>query len=362
MTNWIKLDATIKYNYKVNCLSETLNVPHYAAVGLLAELWTWAKVYAPDGDITGLNADNIANICQWDKSAKKLFDALVTCGFLDVIEECAEIHDWNDAQSEKVTGAKSTADNAKKLRRREYQRRYMSEYRKKTHPVNTPVNTPVNSVNTLVNPNVNSVNPLVNPVNSSLKFTEEKNREEKRREEFTEEFTQQFTEEFTKEFTPPPPVNNVNPVNPVYKNVYTDVYTETDASLVPFDGGGGNVGLSQVIQHFEDNISSMPTTSSTVIAEIKNAVERHGSELVIFAIDEAARADSRNWKYINGILNRFINNNITTISQAKNSQAEFESKKNKNKKGEVSLQDYNAQLKKLKSEAQAIEIKKGETQ
>ncbi len=51
------------------------------------------------------------------------------------------------------------------------------------------------------------------------------------------------------------------------------------------------------------------------------------ADLIIEAMKEAVSRNKRNWKYVTGILNNCINNNVYTVKQFKIKQEEFKSNK-----------------------------------
>lgn len=53
------------------------------AIGHLHCLWWWALDYAPDGDLTKHDAEDIAIACEWDGDPEEIVSALVACGFLE---------------------------------------------------------------------------------------------------------------------------------------------------------------------------------------------------------------------------------------------------------------------------------------
>jgi hypothetical protein len=68
---------------KLRHLARLLDVPPYAALGLLEALLHWAHSYAPEGDV-GRHADqDIADGVGWDGDASTLVGALVTARWLD---------------------------------------------------------------------------------------------------------------------------------------------------------------------------------------------------------------------------------------------------------------------------------------
>ncbi|AUM91539.1 DnaD domain-containing protein [Clostridium botulinum] len=78
------------------------------------------------------------------------------------------------------------------------------------------------------------------------------------------------------------------------------------------------------IEVYQNNIYPMPGVIE--IEGIKSWSNNLGNELVIYAIDTAAKNNARNWRYIERILMDWNNNGIKTLDQAK---AYSEDRKNK---------------------------------
>ena len=67
------------------------------AVGLLHCLWWWAIDYAPDGDLTRFDPEDIAIACEWEGEPEAIIEALVVSGFLDRDSHGSLcIHDFHD--------------------------------------------------------------------------------------------------------------------------------------------------------------------------------------------------------------------------------------------------------------------------
>ena len=66
------------------------------AIGTLHCLWWWCLDYAPDGDLSGHDYEDIAIACEWDGEPKELVEMLVASGFLDRDKKALRVHDWTD--------------------------------------------------------------------------------------------------------------------------------------------------------------------------------------------------------------------------------------------------------------------------
>lgn len=80
---------------KTYALAEALDIPLYAAVGILEMLWHFAAQSTPRGDIGSLPASAIASGVEWKKKPIALLEALEKCHWLDRDENNRLVlHDW----------------------------------------------------------------------------------------------------------------------------------------------------------------------------------------------------------------------------------------------------------------------------
>lgn len=107
---WIESHQTLLNHPKTRRAARLLGIQRVHLVGHLHALWWWAMDYAPDGDLTGLDAADIADAMEWDGDGTALLDALVSCGrptdgagtsktagFLEQTNDGRLlIHDWDD--------------------------------------------------------------------------------------------------------------------------------------------------------------------------------------------------------------------------------------------------------------------------
>ena len=87
------------------------------AIGHLHCLWWWALDYAPDGDLTKHDAEDIAIACEWDGDPEEIVSALVACGFLEN-GDGLHIHDAHEYIGKYIEKAGEKAENMRKYRDR----------------------------------------------------------------------------------------------------------------------------------------------------------------------------------------------------------------------------------------------------
>ncbi len=82
---------------KVYRLARYLDLPHYAAVGILECLWKLAEKEAPQGDIGKLCNEDIAIQIGWREDPERLVEVLIQCRLLDASDDHRIIvHDWSE--------------------------------------------------------------------------------------------------------------------------------------------------------------------------------------------------------------------------------------------------------------------------
>lgn len=117
---WIELHQSLPSHRKTRKLARLLGlkvpggIPQ--AIGHLTMLWLWSVDNAIDGDLSGIEPEDISDAAGWMKNPEILVDALVSSGFLD---SDMYIHDWDDYAGKLATKREST-----KTGNRERQRRF----------------------------------------------------------------------------------------------------------------------------------------------------------------------------------------------------------------------------------------------
>lgn len=113
---WIELHQTLPSHRKIKKLKRLLKIKTPQAVGHVVMLWLWSVDNAPDGDLSPMDAEDIAEACEWSKDAKIFVDAMIEAGLIDAD---MKIHDWGD-----YTGQLMERREEKRRKDRERQARY----------------------------------------------------------------------------------------------------------------------------------------------------------------------------------------------------------------------------------------------
>lgn len=108
---WIQSHSTLARHRKLQKLAGLLGVPRPAAAGYLHFLWWGVLEQAPDGDLAGWDAADVAAVMEWGDDPTALVAALREAGWLDGPAEGPwAVHDWGDWASDFVTHAGKRRD------------------------------------------------------------------------------------------------------------------------------------------------------------------------------------------------------------------------------------------------------------
>lgn len=119
---WIPSHQELGQHPKTKRLSRMLGINVRETVGLLHFLWWWALDYAPDGDISDYDAEDIADAVMWEGDADELITALLecgpggSCGFLERVGESLLIHDWDEHGGKRHRERKQAAERKRRSR------------------------------------------------------------------------------------------------------------------------------------------------------------------------------------------------------------------------------------------------------
>jgi len=120
---WIESHQELGRHPKTARLARLLGVSLPQVIGHLHLLWWWALDFALDGDLTGLDAIDIAEAARWDGDPQLFLDALLTCGrngepgFLERTEDGRLlIHDWWDYAGKLVERRQTDAERKRRAR------------------------------------------------------------------------------------------------------------------------------------------------------------------------------------------------------------------------------------------------------
>lgn len=103
---WISIHEQLKDHHKLRVLAKRLRISRHEAAGLLVFLWLWGINNADrDGFLYGADAEDIAlgimsAGLSVGHSADNLVDCLIKSNWIDQIDGCYVLHDWDYWQRE----------------------------------------------------------------------------------------------------------------------------------------------------------------------------------------------------------------------------------------------------------------------
>lgn len=110
---WIESHQELRDHPKTRRLARALGVGVPAAIGHLHCLWWFALDYAPDGDLSGFAAWEIADAAMWDGDPDAFVAALADVRYIDG-DDGRTLHDWHQyggkvLQRRRVAGERARA-------------------------------------------------------------------------------------------------------------------------------------------------------------------------------------------------------------------------------------------------------------
>ncbi|WP_145333306.1 hypothetical protein [Paenibacillus xylanexedens] len=113
---WLESHQTLGRHRKTKRLARKLGVSVPEVIGHLHLLWWWAMDNLPDGCLSELEPEDVADEMMWTGDAQLLLDKMIEVNFIDVIDGKLYIHDWHDYIGKLVEKRKNDADRKRKSR------------------------------------------------------------------------------------------------------------------------------------------------------------------------------------------------------------------------------------------------------
>lgn len=110
---WVPLHQNLQRHPKLLRTAAKLGIKRTQLIGHLVCLWWWAIDYAPDGDLSLLSVEEIAQAGEWESDATAFAVTLKECGWLD---DDGSIHDWSDYGGALTEKRKTDAKRKRKQR------------------------------------------------------------------------------------------------------------------------------------------------------------------------------------------------------------------------------------------------------
>lgn len=93
---WIESHQGLARHIKTKRFARKLGITIPAAIGHLHLLWWWAMDNLPDGNLSLVDSEDIADEMMYEGNADGIIDSLLSSGFIDDIDGSLFIHDWHD--------------------------------------------------------------------------------------------------------------------------------------------------------------------------------------------------------------------------------------------------------------------------
>lgn len=93
--DWIRVNVGLPGHPKVRKLSRRLGCSRLEALGHVVAFLAWVGVTREDGNLTGLDAEDVADGAEWPGDPEGFLAALLGAGFVDTTEGGSwVVHDW----------------------------------------------------------------------------------------------------------------------------------------------------------------------------------------------------------------------------------------------------------------------------
>lgn len=270
---WIELHQSLPTHRKTKKLTRCLgmkvprDIPQ--VVGHLAMFWTWAIDNVPDGRLSSIDVQDIADAAGWIRDAKLFFDALREAGFVD---DDLRIHDWGLYIGKLID---RRDDNARRNR----------ESRARKRLIGSASRDALDTIAICARDGATVPNPT-QPYPTNIVVEEERARAR------IDHDPQSTPETAPNAFADSPDLPRPDSLEAYISNYVASVMTTAHW------------------QQLDDLL-----TSGTP------------DELVRLAIDEACAQGKQSWAYVYSILTRWTTAGIKTVAQARQQQAQFKASK-----------------------------------
>ena len=77
-------------------LMRRLGTSRAETIGHLHMFWWWCLDYAPDGDLTSFDNEELATAAEWEGDADTFANAMIDAGFVDDDDALRYVHDWQE--------------------------------------------------------------------------------------------------------------------------------------------------------------------------------------------------------------------------------------------------------------------------
>jgi len=120
---YIESHQSLLRNWKLGALARAIGVSKVTAIGHLHILWWWGLDNTPDGNLTGISEEDIAEGAMWEGDAHTFVSALIRAGFVDSEdgeEQCElSFHNWQKYGGKIIASRQTNAEKQARFRKKQ---------------------------------------------------------------------------------------------------------------------------------------------------------------------------------------------------------------------------------------------------
>lgn len=299
MTPWIQIYSNLPEHPKIYQLADTLETGNYEAVGVVVSLWLWAAKNAPDGDLSRFPVRALGDAVGWRGDTKRLYQALVACGFIDQDGENTRLHDWE----EYAVRLMEIIDRKKKkeqCRAKEYRRRKKLETPVEGEPAEQAESAVEEEPTVDSDTHTEEQSPCAEHLESSA------SRDASRDGNMTHHVTHHAT---------------VQPRHaPTGQDITPQDKTEQDSTQPPPGSGtgSGSAAVEKLIEEFRSRLGGL---SPTAVKELRSFAKSMEPGVCLRALDIGCDNGHPKWAYVRAILNRWRQNGVKVLGDLRGRDA-----------------------------------------
>ncbi len=143
---WIESHQSLRDHRKTKALRRVLKIKTPQAIGHLHLLWWWCLDNAPDGNLSDIPSEDLADAAMWTGNPENFVNALIDAGFID--QETRQLHDWFD-----YAGKLLSKNETRKEQNRLAQQRHRARFTADNTPCQHNVSIMLSDSNTPTKPN-----------------------------------------------------------------------------------------------------------------------------------------------------------------------------------------------------------------
>lgn len=114
--DWIESHKAILWHRKTGRLMRALSISRIEAVGYLHAFWWWCTDNAPEGDLGGVDVEDIADGALWEADPRAFLDGLIHAGWVDQAGAGPCVHDWYEHVGKLIERRKADAQRKRNAR------------------------------------------------------------------------------------------------------------------------------------------------------------------------------------------------------------------------------------------------------